>query len=87
MRNELCRRFGIEFAIYAFTHCRDVVAVGKTGGLGVLGGAGFGVEQLEIELKWIDEHIDAKPYGVDIVLPNEYQGAGETDLTTMTHRL
>ncbi len=88
MKNELCRRFGTEFPIYAFTHCRDVVvAVSKAGGLGVLGAVGFSVEQLEIELAWIDEHIGDKPYGVDIVLPNKYKGAGEMDLSRMTATL
>jgi len=78
----------MEFPIYAFTHCRDVVvAVSKAGGLGVLGAVGFSVEQLEVELRWIDEHIGEKPYGVDIVLPNQYQGAGEMDLTKMTRTL
>ena len=62
--------FGIEFPIFAFSHCRDVVAaVTKAGGLGVLGALGFSPEQLEIELKWIDEHVDGKPYGVDVVMP------------------
>ena len=70
MQNELTERFGIEFPIYAFTHCRDVVvAVSKAGGLGVLGAVGFSVEQLQIELDWIDEHIGDKPYGVDILMP------------------
>ena len=88
MQNELCDRFGIEFPIYAFTHCRDVVvAVSKAGGLGVLGAVGFSVEQLEIELAWIDEHIGDKPYGVDIVLPNKYEGAGEMDLDKQTGQL
>jgi len=32
-------------------------------------GVGFSAEQLEIELKWIDEHVGDKPYGVDIVIP------------------
>jgi len=26
MHNELCERLGIEFPIFAFTHCRDVAA-------------------------------------------------------------
>ena len=42
MQTELCKRLGIEFPIFAFTHCRDVVvAVSKAGGLGVLGAVGF----------------------------------------------
>jgi len=37
MRTELCRTLDIEFPIFAFTHCRDVVAaVSNAGGFGVL---------------------------------------------------
>ncbi len=75
MKTALSRIFGIEFPIFAFTHCRDVVvAVSKAGGFGVLGAVGFTPEQLEIELNWIDEHIGDQPYGVDIVIPNKYEG-------------
>jgi NAD(P)H-dependent flavin oxidoreductase YrpB (nitropropane dioxygenase family) len=78
MRTELCERLGIEFPIFAFTHCRDVVAaVSNAGGLGVLGAVGFSAEQLEIELKWIDEHVGDKIYGVDVVIPGKYEGQGE----------
>jgi NAD(P)H-dependent flavin oxidoreductase YrpB (nitropropane dioxygenase family) len=70
MRNELCELLGIEFPIFAFTHCRDVAAaVSRAGGMGVLGALAFTPEQLEMELKWIDEHCDGKPYGVDVVMP------------------
>ena len=80
MRNELCDRLGIEFPIFAFTHCRDVVAaVSNAGGFGVLGAVGFSPEQLAIELDWIDEHVGDNPYGVDIVIPMKYEGMGETD--------
>jgi NAD(P)H-dependent flavin oxidoreductase YrpB (nitropropane dioxygenase family) len=48
--------------------------VSKAGGFGVLGAVGFSPEQLEIELNWIDEHIGDHPYGVDIVIPNKYEG-------------
>jgi NAD(P)H-dependent flavin oxidoreductase YrpB (nitropropane dioxygenase family) len=75
MRTALCDELGIEFPIFAFTHCRDVVvAVSKAGGFGVLGAVGFTPEQLEIELNWIDEHIGDHTYGVDIVIPNKYEG-------------
>ncbi|MGZ4676680.1 MAG: nitronate monooxygenase [Acidimicrobiia bacterium] len=75
MRTPLCDDLGIEFPIFAFTHCRDVVvAVSRAGGFGVLGAVGFSPEQLEIELSWIDEHIGDHPYGVDIVIPNKYEG-------------
>jgi NAD(P)H-dependent flavin oxidoreductase YrpB (nitropropane dioxygenase family) len=75
MRTAVCDDLGIEFPIFAFTHCRDVVvAVSKAGGFGVLGAVGFTPEQLEIELNWIDEHIGDRPYGVDIVIPSKYEG-------------
>ncbi|HJR26439.1 MAG TPA: nitronate monooxygenase family protein [Acidimicrobiales bacterium] len=70
MKNRLTEMFGIEFPIFAFSHCRDVVAaVTNAGGMGVLGALAFSDEQLELELKWIDEHVDGKPYGVDVVMP------------------
>src|SRR3979411_2517288 len=70
MHTPICDRFGIEFPIFAFSHCRDVVAaVSRAGGMGVLGALYFTPEELEIELKWIDEHVDGKPYGVDLVMP------------------
>jgi NAD(P)H-dependent flavin oxidoreductase YrpB (nitropropane dioxygenase family) len=80
VKTPLCDRLGIEFPIFAFTHCRDVVAaVSNAGGFGVLGAVGFSPEQLEVELKWIDEHVGDKPYGVDIVIPGKYEGMGEMD--------
>ena len=70
MRTEICETLGIEFPIFAFTHCRDVAAaVSRAGGMGVLGALAFSPEQLEIELSWIDEHCAGKPYGVDVVMP------------------
>src|SRR5437899_4677779 len=82
MITRICETFGIEFPIFAFSHCRDVVAaVSRAGGLGVLGALYFTPDELEIELKWIDDHVDNKPYGVDIVMPAKYEGAdlGDTE--------
>jgi NAD(P)H-dependent flavin oxidoreductase YrpB (nitropropane dioxygenase family) len=88
MHTELCDRLGIEFPIFAFTHCRDVVAaVSQAGGFGVLGAVGFTAEQLEIELQWIDEHVGDKPYGVDIVIPGKYEGMGEMDPAKLEEQL
>jgi NAD(P)H-dependent flavin oxidoreductase YrpB (nitropropane dioxygenase family) len=70
LHSPICDKLGIEFPLFAFNHCRDVVVeVSKAGGMGVLGAAGLTPEALEIELKWIDEHIDGKPYGIDIIVP------------------
>jgi NAD(P)H-dependent flavin oxidoreductase YrpB (nitropropane dioxygenase family) len=80
MRTALCDQLEIEYPIFAFTHCRDVVvAVSQAGGLGVLGAVGFDAEQLAIELEWIDAHIGDKPYAVDMVIPQKYEGMGEMD--------
>ena len=80
MRTPICDRLGIEFPIFAFSHCRDVVAaVSRAGGYGVLGALAYSPDQLEIELTWIDEHVDGKPYGVDIVMPAKYVGKGGGD--------
>ena len=80
MRTEIADRLGIEFPIFAFTHCRDVVAaVSNAGGFGVLGAIGFSPEELEIELHWLDEHCPDTNYGVDIVIPGKYEGMGELD--------
>ncbi|MFX0573565.1 NAD(P)H-dependent flavin oxidoreductase [Nocardia nepalensis] len=81
MRTEICDRLGIEFPIFAFTHCRDVAAaVSNAGGLGVLGAVGFTAEQLEVELAWLDEHVHGV-YGVDLVIPSKYEGKGIDDLS------
>lgn len=68
MKTAVTEMFGIETPVFAFSHCRDVVvATSKAGGMGVLGAAWMTPEHLEQELKWIDDHIDGKPYGVDMI--------------------
>lgn len=72
MKSELCEKLGIEFPLFAFSHCRDVVAaVSNAGGMGVLGATAHTPETLEIELAWIDEHVNGKPYGIDLLIPNK----------------
>lgn len=82
MKSSLCSRLGIEFPLLAFSHCRDVVVeVSKAGGMGVFGAVDVrSPEVFEAELKWIDDHIDGKPYGVDFIVPAKFsgQGTGET---------
>lgn len=70
MKNRMSELVGVEFPLFAFSHCRDVVAaVSRAGGFGVLGGSSFTPESLEIELKWLDANVGGKPYGVDILVP------------------
>jgi NAD(P)H-dependent flavin oxidoreductase YrpB (nitropropane dioxygenase family) len=77
MRTPVCEQLDIEFPIFAFSHCRDVVAaVTNAGGFGVLGALAFEPDRLEIELNWIDEHVGGKAYGVDFAMPAKYVGKG-----------
>lgn len=88
MRTPICAQLGIEIPVFAFSHCRDVVvAVSKAGGLGVLGAVGFSPAQLREELDWIDAHIGGLPYGVDIVIPQKYEGIGNTDPKELERQL
>lgn len=88
MRTALAKQLGIEYPIFAFTHCRDVVvAVSQAGGLGVLGAGWFTPEEFARELDWIDAHIGDKPYGIDIVIPEKYEGAEEVDPAALEQRL
>src|SRR5437660_1058533 len=85
-RTPYCEKLDIELPIFAFSHCRDVVAaVSKAGGFGVLGALAFSPDELEIELKWIDEHCGGKPYGVDIVMPATYVGKGGGEDASLEH--
>lgn len=80
MKTEICMKLGIETPIFAFSHCRDVVAAAsKAGGFGCFGAVKYTPEELEVELSWIDAHCDGKPYGVDIVLPETYDRRAEQE--------
>jgi NAD(P)H-dependent flavin oxidoreductase YrpB (nitropropane dioxygenase family) len=82
--------------VLAFSHCRDVVAaVTRAGGFGVLGATTLTPEQLEIELRWIDEAVAGRPYGVDVLVPEKltgmekgarFDGAALADLIPEEHR-
>jgi NAD(P)H-dependent flavin oxidoreductase YrpB (nitropropane dioxygenase family) len=78
MQTEFCRRLGIEYPIFAFSHCRDVVAaVSKAGGMGVFGMNAFtDPAEVKAELDWLDAHVGDKRYGIDVVIPQKYEGKG-----------
>jgi NAD(P)H-dependent flavin oxidoreductase YrpB (nitropropane dioxygenase family) len=50
-----------------------VAAVSNAGGLGVIGGAGFGPERLREEINRV-RGMTSKPFGVDLLLPSNYMG-------------
>ncbi|HYC57299.1 MAG TPA: nitronate monooxygenase, partial [Candidatus Binatia bacterium] len=82
MRTRVTKMLGIDFPIFAFTHCRDVVAaVTNAGGMGVLGAVAHTPEQLDIDLKWIREQTKGRPFGVDLLIPRKYVGSEEGGIT------
>jgi NAD(P)H-dependent flavin oxidoreductase YrpB (nitropropane dioxygenase family) len=58
-----------------------VAAVSRAGGFGVLGATGHSPESVRTELKWIDDHCDGKPYGIDVLIPENMATAGEKNVT------
>jgi NAD(P)H-dependent flavin oxidoreductase YrpB (nitropropane dioxygenase family) len=97
MRTSICDQLGMEYPVIAFSHCRDVVAaVTRAGGFGVLGATILTPEQLDMELRWIDEAVGGRPYGVDVLVPEKltgmekgarFDGAALTQLIPEEHRL
>jgi NAD(P)H-dependent flavin oxidoreductase YrpB (nitropropane dioxygenase family) len=80
MRTDVCRQLGIEYPIFAFSHCRDVVAaVSRAGGMGVLGVSRHSPAELVTDLKWIREQSRGAPFGVDLVFPTVKESSPATD--------
>ena len=78
MRTPATDLLGIEFPLLAFSHCRDVVAaVTNAGGFGVFGAMRYDADELEVELRWVDEQVRGRPYGVDVIVPRSFEGKGE----------
>lgn len=74
----LTETFDIEFPLFAFSHCRDVVAaVSRNGGFGVLGAVELTPDELRVELDWITAHTNGRPFGLDLIVPNKVEGRGE----------
>ena len=84
MKTPICHALGCDVPVFAFSHCRDVVVeVTKAGGFGVLGASTIWPEQLEAELRWIDDHVDGRPFGVDVIIPVRYDREAEATTNDM----
>lgn len=80
LKTPLCDMLGIEYPILSAgmgptligektgAPVELVVAVSEAGGMGVLGGSGFTVDELRDAIREIKSLTD-KPYGVDLLLP------------------
>lgn len=97
LRTKLCDMLGIDYPILSAgmgptligektgAPVELVVAVSEAGGLGVLGGSGFTVDELQTAIREIKKQTD-KPYGVDLLLPKFIDsdgGLGQTDATEL----
>ncbi len=80
LRTPLCDMLGIEYPILSAgmgptligentgAPVELVVAVSEAGGMGVLGGAGFNIDELRDAIREIKK-LTGKPFGVDLLLP------------------
>jgi nitronate monooxygenase len=86
LRTQLCDMLGIEYPVVLagmgpvaggimgpVATSELVAAVSNAGGLGVLGGAGFGADRLREEIDKVRSMTD-KPFGVDLLLPSNFMG-------------
>ncbi len=92
LKTRLCDMLGIEYPIISAgmgpsligettgAPVELVVAVSEAGGLGVLGGAGYTVEELRERIREIKKLTD-RPFGVDLLLPPALVRAGDEEFT------
>jgi NAD(P)H-dependent flavin oxidoreductase YrpB (nitropropane dioxygenase family) len=81
MKTPVTEMLGIEYPIFGFSHCRDVVAaVTNAGGMGVLGAVAHTPEQLDFDLRWITKQTSGRPFGVDLLIPKKFAGADKGGL-------
>lgn len=86
LRTQLCDLLGIEYPVVSagmgpvaggltgpVATAPLAAAVSNAGGLGVIGGAGFGPERLRDEINQL-RSMTNKPFGVDLLLPSNYMG-------------
>lgn len=86
MQTDLSRKLGIEHAIFGFTPFPAVAAaISRAGGFGVLGAVRYTApDELARDLDWMQEHVDGRPYGLDVVMPaKKVEGVSEADVEAM----
>jgi NAD(P)H-dependent flavin oxidoreductase YrpB (nitropropane dioxygenase family) len=82
LRNDLCRRLGIEVPIFGLAHRIEVVAaISQAGGLGVYAAARDGPSELPEKLRQLRALCPHRPIAVDLLLPTSL--AQETSAETV----
>lgn len=70
MRTAFTDLLGIAHPLVGFSRSPGVVAeVSRAGGLGVLAATAYRPEELDAQLRWIEERTAGAPYGVDLLVP------------------
>lgn len=73
----LCRRLGMRYPIFGFSHFPAVVvALARAGGFGVLGLAREMPDDVPALLSRLEDELQGLPYGVDLMLPQNVPAAG-----------
>lgn len=81
VRTALCDMLGVDDPLVGFNRSPGVVAeVTRAGGFGVLAASGYTPDELDATLTWIDEQVDGRPYGVDVLVPGRTAGGDPSDL-------
>jgi NAD(P)H-dependent flavin oxidoreductase YrpB (nitropropane dioxygenase family) len=79
MRTAFTQLIGVQHPIVGFNRSPGVVAaVSNAGGLGVLAASAYTPDELDAQLTWIEDQIDGRPYGVDLLVPEKFV-AGDPD--------
>jgi NAD(P)H-dependent flavin oxidoreductase YrpB (nitropropane dioxygenase family) len=72
---------GVNHPLIGFNRSPGVVAgVTNAGGFGVLAATAYTPEELDAQLTWIEEQVDGKPYGVDLLVPEKFVAGDPDDL-------
>lgn len=77
----LTEMLGIDNPLVGFNRSPGVVAeVSKAGGFGVLAASAYTPSELDATLTWIEEQVDGRPYGVDVLVPGKTAMGDPADL-------
>jgi NAD(P)H-dependent flavin oxidoreductase YrpB (nitropropane dioxygenase family) len=80
LRTPVCDRLGIAHPIFGFSHSVDVVVeIARAGGYPVLGLAREMPHEIPHILREVDERMQGRPYGVDLMLPAAVPRTGSID--------
>ena len=81
MRTALTELLSVRHPIIGFNRSPGVVAeVTKAGGLGVLAASMYTPEELDAQLTWIEQQVDGRPYGVDLLVPEKFADGDPANL-------